>query len=140
MPTAIFVNLPVADLGVSRTFYTGLGYTINENFSNDDGICVVITESIYVMLLVPAFFQSFTPRPISDATTSTEVLLAVSTDSRDDVDRHVAAAVAGGGTETRETQDMGFMYSRAYSDPDGHIWEILWMDPAAAESGPPAEQ
>jgi predicted lactoylglutathione lyase len=139
MTTAIFVNLPVADLAASRAFFTGVGYTINENFSNDSGICVVITESIYAMLLTPTFFQGFTPRPLSDATASTEVLLALGVDSREAVDSHLTAALAGGATETRDTQDEGFMYSRAYSDPDGHIWEILWMDPAAAETGPPAE-
>ena len=135
--TMIFVNLPVADLPRSRAFYEGIGCTINENFSDDTAACVVFSETIYVMLLTHAKMAEFTALPIGDATKDTQHLLALSQDSKADVDSIVAAALASGGTEPRGAQDMGFMYSRSFADPDGHVWEPLWMDPAAAAGGPP---
>lgn len=135
----IFVNLAVDELQRSRDFYGALGYTINENFSDENAICVVISDAIYAMLLKPDFFKQFTSKNLIDAKTSVQVLNALDETSRDDVDAHLGRALAAGGTETRDVQDLGFMYSRAYADPDGHIWEIMWMDQAAAEAGPPAE-
>lgn len=137
MPTSIFVNLAVNDLQRSRDFYSALGYSINENFSDDNAICVVMSDAIYAMLLKPDFFKTFTTKELIDAQKSIQVLNALDEPSRDAVDAHLAKALAAGGTETRDVQDMGFMYSRAYADPDGHVWEILWMDQAAAQDGPP---
>ncbi len=137
MPSMIFVNLAVSDLQRSRDFYSALGYTINENFSDDNAVCVVLSDAIYAMLLKPDFFQTFTKKELIDAQTSIQVLNALDEPSRDEVDAHLSRAVAAGGTETRDAQDMGFMYSRAYADPDGHVWEIMWMDSQAAQDGPP---
>ena len=137
MPRSIFVNLPVADLPRSRAFYEAIGFTINEKFSDLTAACVVISETIYLMILTHAKFAEFTPLPIGDAARQSQHLLALSCDDRVGVDRIVTAALTAGGSEPRPVQDLGFMYSRAFADPDGHIWEPLWMDPAAAESGPP---
>lgn len=137
MTRMIFVNLPVRDLAVSRHFYTALGFTINEAFSDDTAACVVISDAIFVMILTHAKFAEFTPLPIGDAKVHCQHLLALSHDSRADVDAIMTAALDAGGSEPRPVQDMGFMYSRAFADPDGHTWEPMWMDPAAAASGPP---
>lgn len=131
MPTKIFVNLPVKDLQKSMGFFSKLGYSFNPQFTDEKAACMVISEDIYAMLLVEPFFQSFTPKPLSDAHKSTEVLIALSADSRAAVDDMLAKVLAAGGTEAREPQDMGFMYNRSFNDPDGHIWEIFWMDPNA---------
>jgi len=139
MPSMIFVNLAVDDLKRSREFYSALGYGINDNFSDENAICVVISDAIYAMLLKPDFFKTFTTKELIDAQSSVQVLNALDEPSRAEVDAHVDKAIAAGGTETRDAQDMGFMYSRAYADPDGHIWEIMWMDEQAAQEGPPAE-
>jgi predicted lactoylglutathione lyase len=130
----IFVNLPVKDLSRSRAFYEGLGYSVNPQFSDENAACIVISDTIYAMLLTEPFFKTFTKKEIADATRSTEVLLALSADSRDEVNSLVDKAVAGGGREARDVQDEGFMYSRAFEDPDGHIWEVMWMDMAAFEA------
>lgn len=136
MPKMIFVNLPVADLARATDFYTGLGFTCNPHFSDETGACMVWSEAIHVMLLTHAKWRIFTQRPIP-ATTSSEVLLAISLDDRAAVDAMNKAAAAGGGTaDINPAQDHGFMYSRALADPDGHVWEAFWMDPAAAT--PPA--
>ena len=124
----IFVNLHVKDLQISKDFYTNLGFTVNEQFSDDTAVSIVISEYIYVMLLTHDKFKQFTPKEISDATTSTEVLNALSAENRDEVDSVTEAAISSGGSEVRPAQDYGFMYGRAFSDPDGHIWEIYWMD------------
>lgn len=131
MATKIFVNLPVKDLQKSMGFFSKLGYSFNPQFTDEKAACMVISEDIYAMLLVEPFFQSFTPKPLSDAHKSTEVLIALSADSRAAVDDMLAKVLAAGGTEAREPQDMGFMYNRSFNDPDGHIWEIFWMDPNA---------
>ncbi len=138
MATKIFVNLPVADLPRSKAFFGALGYGFNPKFTNDAAAGMVIAEDIHAMLLTRDFFRQFTPREIADATKVTEVLTALSADSRAAVDALVDKAVAAGGTEPRAAQDHGFMYARSFADPDGHIWEIFWMDPKAAEKGPPA--
>lgn len=133
MATQVFINLPVKDLDKTKTFFAALGYTFNEQFTNENAACMVISESIYAMLLVEPFFKSFIDKEIVDATKSTEVLIALSTDSRAEVDDLVNKAVAAGGTETRPAQDHGFMYTRSFNDLDGHIWEIFWMNPNHVE-------
>ena len=129
MPTLVFVNLPVRDLPASKAFFQSLGYTFNPQFTDDNAGCLVISETIYAMLLTEPFFSQFTAKPIADAHAVTEVLVALMVESRTEVDRLVDAAVAAGGRQPREAQDHGFMYQRSFEDLDGHIWEIGWMDP-----------
>ena len=131
MATKIFVNLPVKDLPKSMDFFSKLGYSFNLQYTDDKAACMIISEDIFTMLLGEEFFQGFTPKPITDAHKNTEVLIALSADSRAAVDVMLAKVLAAGGTEAREPQDMGFMYNRSFNDPDGHIWEIFWMDPNA---------
>jgi predicted lactoylglutathione lyase len=130
MSTKIFVNLPVADLNASKAFFGKLGYTFNPQFTNDDAACMVISEDIYAMLLTHGFFKQFTPKEIADSKKTTEVLVCLSADSRQAVDQLVDKAMAAGAGANRDLQDYGFMYGRSFQDPDGHIWEIMWMDPA----------
>ena len=128
MPKQIYVNLPVADLPRSRAFFESLGLHFEPKFSNDQGACLVIQEgSIHAMLLTSDFFKTFTSKPIADATRSTEVLVCLSCESRDEVD-----ALAAGGTAPRAPQDHGFMYAHGFEDVDGHIWELVHMSPEAA--------
>ncbi|GGW19921.1 glyoxalase [Streptomyces capoamus] len=129
----IFVNLPVNDLEAAKEFFTALGYSINPQFSNDDAASVVISETIVAMLLTKPFYATFTKKEIADATTTSEVLICLSAESREKVDELLDRAIAAGGTETGPTQDHGFMYGRAFDDLDGHTWEIMWMDPAAVQ-------
>lgn len=128
----VFINLAVADLDRSRRFFTGLGFGFDERFSDEKAIAMVISEAAVVMLLRRAFFQTFTPHPLTDGT-STEVLIAVQCENREAVDAMVARALATGGSAVRPPEDHGFMYGHAFADPDGHIWEPHWMDPAALE-------
>ena len=133
MPKMIFVNLPVADLGRSTSFYEAMGGTKNEKFSDDTASCIVLSETIFVMLLTHDKYRIFESRPIADAHKTSQVLLAISEDSRATVDSVVnKVAAAGGKADPNASQDHGFMYSRSYADPDGHTWEVFWMDPAAA--------
>jgi uncharacterized protein len=127
----IFVNLPVADVAVSRSFFTALGFTINEQFSDDSTVSVVIEENITAMCMTAERFAGFVEGEVADAQKTTEVLLALSADSREDVDRMRATALAHGGSEWKPNQDHGFMYGASFADPDGHVWEVVWMDPAA---------
>ena len=136
MPTTIFVNLAVSDLERSRSFFEALGYSINEGFSDENAVSVVISDTITAMLLTREFFAEFTSKPIIDATTSTEVQLALSAESREEVDAVHGKALAAGATDAG-TQDHGFMYSKSFDDPDGHHWDFVWMDPAAAAGGAP---
>ncbi|MFI6489533.1 VOC family protein [Streptomyces sp. NPDC050564] len=129
----IFVNLPVADVDTSKKFFTELGYTINPQFTTDDCACVVISDTIIAMMLSRQRYADFTKKQIADATKTSEVLLCLSAESREKVDELVDGAIAAGGTATGETQDHGFMYGRAFDDPDGHTWEVMWMDPAAVQ-------
>jgi predicted lactoylglutathione lyase len=131
MPTKIFVNLPVKDLNKSVEFFTKLGYTFNAQFTDENAACMVISDDIFAMLLVEPFFQGFTKKEIVDTSKSTEVILALSTDSREQVDEMIRKAKEAGGTIPNEKQDQGFMYSHSFQDPDGHIWEVFYMDPAA---------
>ena len=126
----VFINLSVKDLPKSRGFFSALGYTFNQQFSDDTGACMVISEEIYTMLLTEPKFQTFIPKSISDAKRSTEVLVCLSADSRAEVDDIVTKAVAAGGSTYSEPQDYGFMYGRSFQDLDGHIWEFVYMDPS----------
>jgi uncharacterized protein len=132
MARMIFVNLPVADLDRSVAFYRSIGAEQNVQFSDETAACMVVSETIHVMLLTHAKFAQFTPKRIADARETSEVLLCVSCDSRAAVDEITEAALAAGGREPREPQDHGFMYGRSFEDPDGHIWEPMFMDMAAA--------
>jgi predicted lactoylglutathione lyase len=131
MATKIFVNLPIADLDRSVEFFKRVGYSFNPQFTDETATCMVISEDIYAMLLTHPKFKSFIPGEISDASKQTEVLVCLSCESRQDVDDVIARAVAAGGTTYRDPDDHGFMYGRSYQDLDGHIWEYVWMDPAA---------
>lgn len=128
----IFVNLPVKDMARSQAFFRSLGLTFNKQFTNEQGACLEIADNIYAMLLVEPFFQGFTKLPISDARKATEVLIALSCDSRAEVDGMVAKAVAAGATTPNAPMDHGFMYQHGFADLDGHQWEVFWMDEAAA--------
>jgi uncharacterized protein len=128
MTKMIFVNLPVANLAKARTFYEALGFSYNPQFSDDTSASMVVSETIHVMLLTHAKWQSFTKRPIPP-TNSSEVMLALSCDSREAVDMMNEAAVAHGGkADINPVQDLGFMYNRNLVDPDGHVWEAMFMD------------
>lgn len=129
----IFVNLPVNDLAASKKFFTELGYSINPRFSDESTASVVISDTIVAMLLNRQKYAEFTKKEIADATRSSEVLIALSAESREKVDELVDKAVAAGGSVAGDTQDLGFMYGRSFDDLDGHTWEIVWMDPAAVE-------
>jgi len=130
MTTNTYINLPVADLDRTRRFFSALGFTFDARSSDETALAMVISESCAAMLLTHDKFRQFTPRPVADARAATEVLTCLQLDSREAVDRMVEAALAEGGADIREPQDHGFMYGRAFQDPDGHIWEVIWMDPA----------
>lgn len=132
MNKQIYVNLPVKNLERTKEFFASLGFGFNPQFTNEQAACMVVSDDIYVMLLVESFFQTFTKKPVADASKVTEVLVCLSAESRQAVDDMVARAVAGGGKIPREPQDHGFMYGHAFEDLDGHIWELIYMEPAAA--------
>lgn len=132
----LFVNLPIESQERSRRFYTELGYSFNESFCDGNALCLEIGPNIYAMLLTREFFGTFHDKTVADPRQSCGVLLAVDAPSREAVDEQVARAVEAGATEVR-TEDHGFMYGRSFDDPDGHTWEITWMDPQAAQDGPP---
>ncbi|MFF6916741.1 VOC family protein [Streptomyces sp. NPDC012466] len=129
----IFVNLCTGDLGASKKFFTELGFTINDQFSDDTTASVVISDTIVVMVHTKEKYLQFTKKEVADSTTTSEVLLALSAESREKVDELVEKAVAAGGSVSGETQDHGFMYGRAFDDVDGHTFEVVWMDPAAVQ-------
>jgi predicted lactoylglutathione lyase len=128
----IFVNLPVKDLKRSVDFFTQLGFTFNPQFTDEKATCMIVGENIFVMLLVESFFKTFTPNPLCDATRHTEVIVALSAESREQVDELVRKAVAAGGKTPMPSQDHGFMYQHGFQDPDGHLWELVYMEPGAA--------
>jgi predicted lactoylglutathione lyase len=133
MSKMIFVNLPVSDLARSTAFYQAVGATKNPQFSDDTASCMVLSDTIHVMLLTHDKFRQFTPKKIADARTTSEALLCLSADSRSAVDAIVdKAGSAGGSADPAPKQDFGFMYGRSFEDPDGHIWELMWMDMEAA--------
>ncbi|MCQ6557385.1 VOC family protein [Paenibacillus mendelii] len=131
----IFVNLPVKDLKKSIDFFTALGFEFNAQYTDDNATCMVISEHIFVMLLVEDFFQTFTKKAISDSTKTTEVILALSANSREAVDELVHKALAAGGKASNDPADHGFMYAWSFQDIDGHLWEIMYMDESAADQG-----
>lgn len=127
-PQMIFVNLPVRDLEASKTFFAALGYTFNPAYTDANAACMIISDSIFVMLLVEAFFRGFTTQPISDARQQTEVITCLSATSRAAVDALVDKALKAGASEPMPARDYGFMYQRGFQDLDGHLWEIAHMD------------
>jgi predicted lactoylglutathione lyase len=131
MATKIFVNLPVKDLKKSMEFFTKLGFTFNSQFTDETAACMVVSEDIFVMLLTRDKFKAFTPKEICDATKSTEVLVCLSSESREKVNEMVRKAVAAGGTTYNEPQDHGFMYGHGFQDLEGHIWELIYIEPSA---------
>jgi predicted lactoylglutathione lyase len=131
MNKQIYVNLPVKNLNRTKEFFSSLGFAFKPEFTNENAACMVVSDVIYVMLLTESFFLTFTPKAIADTSKTTEVLLCLSCDSRAQVDELVAKAVAAGGKTPRVTQDHGFMYGHSFEDLDGHIWELMYMDPNA---------
>lgn len=134
MSRQIFVNLPVKDLERSKAFFSALGFSFNPQFTDANAACMVVSDTIYVMLLTEPFFKGFTHKAIADANKVTEVLVCLSCDSRGELEDLVAKAVAAGGKAPREPQDHGFMFQHGFEDPDGHIWELVHMVEA-----PPAQ-
>ncbi len=130
MFSKIFVNLPVKELDTSIAFFKTLGFTFNPQFTDETAACMVVTDDIYAMLLTHAKFKEFTKKPIADAHQTTEVLVCLSVDEKSEVGRLVETALKAGATEARTPQDYGFMIGRSFHDLDGHIWEVIWMDPA----------
>ena len=137
MARMIFVNLPIRDMERSQAFFRRLGFSFNPQFTNEQGACMVIREdAIHVMLLVEPFFQTFTKKAIADARKTVQVLVCLSCESREEVDTLMRKALEAGATEPGEPKDHGFMYYRSFDDLDGHGWELMWMDPAAAPPNP----
>jgi uncharacterized protein len=132
-PRKLFVNLPVSDIKRSNAFFEKLGFEFNAQFSGDDTTCMVLSDDGYVMLLQTSRFSSFIEKPISDASKQTEALFALSADSREEVDQLVNIALESGGSPAMPPQDHGFMYGRSFCDPDGHHWEVFYMDPSAVQ-------
>jgi predicted lactoylglutathione lyase len=133
MAQMIFVNLPVKDLKRSMDFFAQLGFAFNLQFTDETAACMIVSDDIFVMLLTEAKFKEFTPKRICDATESTEVLVSLSRESRGAVDELVRKALLAGGTTYAESKDYGFMYQHGFQDPDGHIWELIYMDPKVAQ-------
>lgn len=140
MSKLIFVNLPVADLPAARAFYEAIGATNDPRFTDDTAACMVLSETIHVMLLTHDKFSQFTPKPVADAHATSEVLICISADSREAVDDITEKAIAAGGREARDRQDYGFMYGRSFEDLDGHIWEPMWMDVEAFSAAQQQQQ
>lgn len=134
MPKQIFVNLPVKNLNQSIDFFTKLGFSFNAQFTDETATCMIVSEDIFIMLLTHDKFKTFTPNTICDATKNTEVLVCLSSESREAVDDMVSKAVAAGGTTYSEPQDHGFMYGHGFQDLDGHIWELVYMEPSANQN------
>lgn len=133
MTKQLFVNLPVADLPASIAFFTALGFSFNPQWTDEAATCMIVGDNIFVMLLSRERFQTFTPKPVADASKSSEVLVCLALDSRQEVDRMVSQAIAAGGSTFKEAEDHGFMYGHAFQDPDGHIWELIHLSPPAAD-------
>jgi predicted lactoylglutathione lyase len=131
MATKIFVNLPVQDLNRSINFFTRLGFSFNPQFTDEKATSMIISEDIYVMLLVKEFFQAFTKKEVADATKTTEAIICLSADSREQVDEMVSKALEAGGAVPNDKQDHGWMYQHGFEDPDGHLWEVAYMDEKA---------
>ncbi len=127
----IFVNLPVKDLNKSVAFFTKLGFEFNPQFTDENATCMIIGENIFAMLLVEDYFKTFIQKEISDTTNTSEVILAISAENREQVDEFVNKALDAGGTHSKDAIDHGFMYGWGFQDIDGHLWEIFYMDPSA---------
>jgi predicted lactoylglutathione lyase len=132
----IFVNLPVKELSATREFFEGLGFAFDEKFTDDSCACMVVSEQAYVMLLTRERFADFTKKPVADARTSTEAILCVSAASREEVDGFADTALGAGASPANDPMDHGFMYGRSFNDPDGHLWEVMWMSQEAIEADP----
>jgi uncharacterized protein len=132
----LFVNMPVADVARSKAFFAELGFSFNPQMTDENAACMLVGEQAYVMLLSREKFAEFAKHPIADPTTHTLALYCFSVASRDEVDTVSAAALSAGGTEVDDAEDLGFMYSRSFYDLDGHGWQVMWMDPAAAQQAP----
>jgi len=135
LATKIFVNLPVKNLKNSIEFFTKLGFSFNPQFTDDTATCMIVSDDIFVMLLTEAKFKTFTPKEICDTTKSTEVLVCLSIESRENVDAMVRKAVSAGGSTYNAPQDHGFMYAHGFQDLDGHIWEVIYMEASAVQHG-----
>jgi predicted lactoylglutathione lyase len=136
MARKLFVNLAVEDLDRSVDFFGRLGFSFDPRFTDENATCMLVGEDAYVMLLVEPFFESFIETELADAAKRTETIVALSAESREEVDTLARAALAAGGTPGKEPTALDFMYSRDFRDPDGHLWSVFWMDPAALEAGP----
>jgi predicted lactoylglutathione lyase len=136
MSRLLFLNLPVADLPASREFFAALGFEFNEKFCDGGALCMVVSEQAYVMLLQRDRFAEFVTKPVADASSETALTVAISAADRDGVDTFAEAALAAGASAAKGPQDYGFMYQRSFHDLDGHLWEVVWMDPVAVEQGP----
>jgi predicted lactoylglutathione lyase len=134
----LFVNMPVADVERSKAFFAKLGFSYNPAFADESSACMLVGEQAFVMLLSREKFAEFSKLPLADPTTHALSLYCFSVDSRDEVDAVSAAALEAGATEADDAEDFGFMYSRSFFDLDGHAWQVMWMDPAAAQQGPEA--
>jgi predicted lactoylglutathione lyase len=132
-PRKIFVNLAVRDLKKSMGFFSALGFTFNPKFTDDNAACMVISDEAYAMLLAEPFFRTFTNRDLCDTTRQSEALIALSCGSRGEVDEMVKRAIDAGGTHAMNPADHGFMYGWSFYDPDGHHWEVFWMDPQTVQ-------
>ncbi|EUJ24702.1 VOC family protein [Listeria grandensis] len=130
-PKMLFVNLAVKDLDKSVEFFTALGFEFNPQFTDENATCMILNENTFIMLLVEKFFQNFTKKEIADSTKTTEAIIAISADDRAGVDEIVEKALAAGGTVSNDKMDEGFMYSWSFQDIDGHLWEVVYMDPSA---------
>ena len=131
MITNIFVNLPVKDLNKTVEFFTKLGFTFNPQFTDENATCMIVGKDIFVMLLVEKFFKTFTKKEISDTTKNTEAIVALSAQSREEVDQMMEKVLGAGGREARDPQNHGWMYGRSFEDINGHLWEIFYMDESA---------
>jgi predicted lactoylglutathione lyase len=136
MSRLIFVNLPVTDLSASRTFFGALGFEFDEKFCDDKAVCMVVSEQAYVMLLERDRFADFVTKPIANAEEATALTVGLSAESREAVDAFAETAFGAGATAAKDPQEYGFMYGRSFHDLDGHLWEVMWMDPVAVEQGP----
>lgn len=139
MARKIFVNLAVEDLDKSVEFFTKLGFTFDPRFTDESATCMIVSDEAFVMLLAESRFKDFTKKQLADPTTHTEAILAFSAESRAQVDELADKALESGGSPANDPMDHGFMYGRSFDDPDGHLWEVMWMDPAALEQGSAAE-
>ena len=131
MSSKIFVNLPVKDLTKSIEFFKALGYSFNPQFTNDDAGCLVVNDHIFIMLVTQDYYKTFMDKELADTTKTNEAIMALSFESKDEVDKIADKAIAAGAKKSKDPSDQGFMYTRSFEDLDGHLWEMFWMDPSA---------